>query len=50
MITVPVDNKDILQSLSEALDAANEDARSYLIGYAEGLIAGRQAQAPGGAG
>lgn len=40
---MPVDNKDILRSLAEALDRANEAAKSYLIGYAEGLIAGRQA-------
>lgn len=44
---VPVDNKDILQSLSEALERASEETKSYLIGYAEGLIAGRQSSAAG---
>lgn len=39
---MPVDNKDILKSLSDALDWASEETKSYLIGYAEGLIAGRQ--------
>lgn len=39
------DNNDILQSLAEALDLLTDESRSYLIGYAEGVIAGRQAQA-----
>lgn len=38
------DKKDILRSLAEALDALPEEGRSYLIGFAEGVIAGRQAQ------
>ena len=36
------DNKDVLQSLSEAWNQMNDAARSYLIGYGEGYIAGRQ--------
>lgn len=39
------DKKDVLRSLAEALDQLTDESRSYLIGYAEGVIAGRQAQA-----
>lgn len=38
------DKKDVLRSLAEALDMLNDKGWSYLIGYAEGVIAGRQAQ------
>lgn len=39
------DKKDVLQSLGEAWNEMNDEARSYLIGYGEGYIAARQAQA-----
>lgn len=45
-----INKEDVLRSLAEALDQLNDECRSYLIGYAEGVIAGRQAQVPGGAG
>ncbi len=38
------DNKDVLRSLAEALDALPDEGRSYLVGFAEGVIAGRRAQ------
>lgn len=38
------ENKDVLRSLAEALDAASDETRAYLIGFAEGLIDGRKAQ------
>lgn len=38
------DNKEVLQSLSEAWNEMTDEARSYLIGYGEGYIAARQAQ------
>lgn len=40
-----LEKKDVLRSLAEALDMLNDECRSYLIGYAEGVIAGRQARA-----
>ena len=39
------DKECVLQSLSEAWNQMNDAARSYLIGYGEGYIAGRQAPA-----
>ncbi len=42
--TVP-DKKDVLQSLGEAWNQMNDETRAYLIGYGEGYIAARQAQA-----
>lgn len=38
------DKKDVLKSLAEALDILPEKSRSYILGYAEGVIDGRQAQ------
>lgn len=38
------DNKDVLRSLAEALNTLTDEGRSYLIGFAEGVIAGRRAQ------
>ena len=42
--TVP-DKKEVLQSLGEAWNQMNDETRAYLIGYGEGYIAARQAQA-----
>lgn len=39
------DNKDVLQSIGEALEMLNDNGRAYLIGFSEGVIAARQAQA-----
>lgn len=38
------EKKDVLRSLAEALDLLTDESRSYLIGFAEGVIAGRQSQ------
>lgn len=39
------DSKEVLRSLATALAEASDETKSYLIGYAEGLIAGRQGAA-----
>ena len=38
------DKKESLQSLGEAWNEMTDKERSYLIGYGEGYLAGRQAQ------
>lgn len=38
------DKTDVLRSIASALDVLPENRWYYLIGYAEGVIAARQAQ------
>jgi len=39
------ENKDVLRSLTEAWNEMTDEARAYIIGYGEGYVAARQAQA-----